>query len=72
MKKFDTIDIILIVVISIYLVTLLMFLFTLVDTEVSKRKKEREKEIHNKKVIKEHPNNLIKNKHYKHNISYPN
>ncbi len=70
MKKFDTIDITLIVVISIYLVTLLMFLFTLVDTEVSKRKKE--KEIQNKKVIKEHPNNLIKNKHYKQNISYPN
>ncbi len=70
MKKFDTIDIILIVVISIYLVTFLMFLFTLVDTEVSKRKKA--KEIQNKKVIKEHPNNLIKNKHYKHNISYPN
>ncbi len=60
-KNFDPIDIFFIIFISIYFVTLFLFLIFLINKEI-------DKSIKIKKVTKK--NNLILNKHYKHNLSY--
>ena len=60
-KNFDTVDMFFIIFISIYFVTLFLFLISLISKEINKS-------IKIKKVTKK--NNLIINKHYKHNLSY--
>ncbi len=60
-KNFDTVDMFFIIFISIYFVTLFLFLIFLISKEINKS-------IKIKKVTKK--NNLIINKHYKHNLSY--